>query len=101
METENQKRIRVVLENAKEQLKLIDISVRHDLIAIGRALSQMGDTTEIEYFQEIKEATEFRISILKGQANPQKKTRGRPKKVEIIIQEKRGRGRPRKEITKE
>jgi hypothetical protein len=97
METENQKRIRIILDNAKEQLKDAEISIRHDLLSIARALSQLGEKTELEYFKELKEAIEFRISILKGQATPIKKTRGRPKKVKVVIQEKRGRGRPRKQ----
>lgn len=98
METENQKRIRVVLENAKEQLKLIDINVRHDLLAIAKAFSQVSEQTELDYFKELREATDFRIMILREQKNPTQKTkkRGRPRKVKVVIKEKRGRGRPRK-----
>jgi len=95
METENQKRIRVVLENAKEQLKLIDISVRHDLLAIAKAFSQVSEQTELDYFKELREATDFRIMILREEKNPTKK-RGRPRKVQVVVKEKRGRGRPRK-----
>jgi len=78
MATENQKRIREILDTARFHLALIQADIQADLIEVEKALKELSVETK------------------------QKKTRGRPKKAKVIVEKvKRGRGRPRKQITKE
>lgn len=80
METENQKRIRVVLENAHTQLEMIDRDIRQDLLAVAKAIARVSNTTEVEYFEEIRDASKLQIQT-RRETQTKKRGRGRPRKA--------------------
>jgi AAA+ superfamily predicted ATPase len=82
LKTENQKRIEAVINNATEQIKMIEHSVKGDLMKVIETMSMLTGKTQIESFRELQEYFGFKARLHSGI---------RKRKV----------GRPRKKITKE
>lgn len=80
--SETQRRVEVVLQNATEQIKMIEHAVKDDLMKVIEATAMLTGKTQVQCLQELQQYFSFKVKLHSGI---------RKRKV----------GRPRKQITKE